>query len=99
MISPTQSFSEGYSGVLVKFYLRSGTTQALANVGVSDGSPLTASQYPDMPPVYKGWMNNSAYFKQEGGGEPQINIGLGRGAGLDIFNDGIVGFDDIAVIP
>lgn len=40
-----------------------------------------------MPTVSKGWKPNNAYFKGEDG---QINIGLGKGKGLDIFNDSIV---------
>ncbi|WHY84549.1 hypothetical protein QNH39_18040 [Neobacillus novalis] len=37
--------------------------------------------------VIKGWTSNHAYFKGEG---DQINIGLGRGAALDIFNKNII---------
>ena len=99
MISPTQSFSEGYKGVLVRFTLRGGTVDSIANVGVSDGSRMVSAAYPDMPPVYTGWKSDAAYFKQEGGAEPQINIGLGKGPGLDAFNDGIVDYDMIAEIP
>ncbi len=99
MISPTQFFSESYSGVLVRFTLKEGTTDAIANVGVSDGSRLVKAAYPDMPPVYRGWMSDAAYFKTEGGAAPQINIGLGKGPGLDAFNDGMVDYDMIAEIP
>lgn len=40
-----------------------------------------------MPTVNKGWHTINVYFKGEGG---QINIGLGRGAELDIFNNNII---------
>jgi hypothetical protein len=45
-----------------------------------------------MPLVSKGWHATSAFFKAEkaAGLAPQINIGLGRGAALDIFNKNIV---------
>jgi hypothetical protein len=38
-------------------------------------------------------MDRAAFFKGEGA---QINIGLGRGPALDTFNDGIIGFGEIA---
>jgi hypothetical protein len=71
---------------------------ALEKAGVSDGTPFTVAAYPDMPLVDKGWKTENAYFKTEtlrgpGGGTKQINIGLGEGPGLNIFNDGIAGFD------
>jgi hypothetical protein len=42
-----------------------------------------------MPQISKGWAATSAFFKGEGS---QINIGLGRGPALDIFNEGMTGF-------
>jgi hypothetical protein len=91
-ISPTQGFSEGYEGTLVKFTLRPGTTSALEGVGVRDTSAITGAAYPDMPAVSSGWTSTSAFFKGEGN---QINIGLGRGNGLDIFNDSIIDFNEV----
>jgi hypothetical protein len=69
---------------------RLGTTDALVNVGVRDTSALAARAFPDMPLESKGWTATSAFFK--GGGE-QINIGLGRGTALDIFNEGLIEFE------
>jgi hypothetical protein len=46
-----------------------------------------------MPLVSSGWTSSSAFFKGEGG---IINIGLGRGTALRMFNDRIVGWD---VVP
>lgn len=43
-----------------------------------------------MPDVGKGWKETSAFFKAEG---EQINIGLGKGKALDIFNQGIQRFE------
>jgi RHS repeat-associated protein len=92
-ISPSGEYASGYEGTTVRFSVRGGTTDALANVGVRDSSALTGAAYPDMPFVSSGWTSSSAFFKGEGG---IINIGLGRGTALDIFNEGIVGWD---VVP
>jgi hypothetical protein len=46
-----------------------------------------------MPLVSSGWTSTSAFFKGEGG---ILNIGLGRGPALDIFNDAILGYE---VVP
>ena len=35
------------------------------------------------------WTSSSAFFRGEG---RIVNIGLGRGTALDIFNDAILGF-------
>jgi RHS repeat-associated protein len=93
-ISPTQAFSEGYTGRLVKFTVRSGTTDKLAQIGVRDASAATRAAFPNMPLVSKGWTRTAAFFKGEGASH--INIGLGRGAALDIFNEGITAFEEIA---
>lgn len=90
--SPTQSFSEDYDGVLVEFQLKPGTIAQLESIGVSDGSPLVRSQYPDMPIGGKGWNREHARFKGEG---TQINIALGKGDALDIFNDNITDYNVI----
>lgn len=86
-LSPTQSFSEGYNGVTVEFKVNSGTTNSLEAIGVRDTGNLTKKVYSDMPTVQKGWASNNAYFKTE---DNQINIGLGNGKALDIFNDNII---------
>jgi hypothetical protein len=69
-----------------------GTTVELAAIGVRYTSELTRAAYPDMPRVTKGWMQTNAFFKAE---EEQINIGLGRGRGLDLFNNNIKGYNVI----
>ncbi|MCU1799160.1 hypothetical protein CUU45_18045 [Pectobacterium polaris] len=87
-ISPTQSFSEGYKGILVRFELKEGTTSLLKEIGVRDMSKVTRS-LSDMPFVNTlkdGWKSSHAYFKGERG---QLNIGLGNGKALDVFNSGI----------
>jgi RHS repeat-associated protein len=94
--SPTKAFSEGYDGVTVEFEMKPGTTQQLADIGVSDGAPHTKSVHPDLPLAEKGWNKTSARFKTESlHGKPQINIQLGRGKGLDVFNSNIVSFKKV----
>lgn len=91
--SPTRSFSESYDGVLVEFRMKPGTLAALEAIGVHDGTALVTGQYPNMPPTGPRWAENNARFKGEKG---QINIALGRGRALDIFNDNIVGFTPLS---
>ena len=91
-ISPSSEFSSAYEGTTVQFSVQPGTTDALANVGVRDTSNLVGAAYPDMPVVQSGWTSSSAFFKGEG---DVINIGLGRGTALDIFNNSIVGFGEV----
>lgn len=88
-ISPSAEFSSAYQGQMVAFSVRPGTTNSLAGVGVRDGSAVTAGAFPNMPMVSSGWTSTSAFFKGEGG---IVNIGLGRGSALDIFNDAIRSF-------
>jgi len=88
-ISPTRAFSESYEGVLVEFQLRPGTAGALRAVGVRDSSKIVREVYEDLPEVTSGWNQSNAFFKGEGG---QVNIGLGRGDALEIFNDNIQGY-------
>ena len=88
-ISPNSSYANTYNGVTVKFTVRNRTVNWLTKIGVKDGSTLVGSMYPSMPMVSKGWMATNAFFKAEQG---IINIGLGYGRALDIFNKGIVMF-------
>ncbi len=91
-ISPTQGFSEGYDGVLVKFKVKKGTTDKLIDIGVRDGSPILADEFPNMSKFTNKWGKNHARFKKEGG---QLNIGLGKEKALNIFNENIVEADVI----
>jgi hypothetical protein len=89
-ISPSQAFSSGYDGVLVEFKVTAGTTSSLQSIGVRDASSLTSNMYGNMPNVSSGWTNSNAFFKAEGS---VINIGLGQGAALDVFNSNIVNYN------
>ncbi|MFE0271759.1 ricin-type beta-trefoil lectin domain protein [Streptomyces sp. NPDC058992] len=86
-ISPTQAFSEAYDGVLVKFTVKPGTTAALQQIGVRDASRATRTKFPNMPLVGKGWRKKNAFFKGEG--DNHINIGLGGGDALKLFNKNV----------
>jgi hypothetical protein len=95
--SPTQAFSNNYDGVTYKFTMKDGTTKALEDIGVRDQSKLVKSTYPNMPEVKSGWNENSAFFKQEKVGKnAQINIGLGKGKGIKIFNENIISFENVS---
>jgi hypothetical protein len=86
-ISPTQAFSEGFDGVLMQFHVKPGTTQALRAIGVRDTSRIVRdSGLGDLPLVSPGWTSGKAFFKGERG---QVNIGLGQGEALNIFNSNI----------
>lgn len=85
-ISPTKAFSSNYDGVMTKITLKPGTVKKLEDVGVRDQSKVTKAAYPEMPVVEGGWGDTNAYFKKEG---TQINIGLGKGKALKIFNKNI----------
>ena len=93
-ISPTREFSANYDGVLIKFQLEKGTTDSLRKIGVRAHGKTSKEALPDLPEVKSRWGNSKALFKPEKG---QINIGLGTGKGLDIFNDSIRGFEVLGV--
>ena len=94
--SPNQLFSESYDGVLVKFYVTTGTIDQLKTYGRTDGSALVLEQFGEMPLATSGWTNDFVRFKKEGGDlTPQVNIQLGRGPGIQIFNDNLVAFEKI----
>lgn len=92
--SPFQAFSEDYDGVLVKLYVKLGTIDDLRVIGRTDDSNLVASQFGDMPQAVSGWTDNFVRFKKEG---TQVNIQLGGGPGIDIFNDNLIAFERVIV--
>jgi hypothetical protein len=65
-------------------------------MGIRDSPAVSLAAYPGMlpsPQSFSGWTRTSACFKGEGG---VLNVGLGRGPALDIFNDAILG---LQVVP
>ncbi|MCP4309497.1 MAG: hypothetical protein GY788_32405, partial [bacterium] len=85
-MSTSEEFASGFNGVLVEFRVQPGTQGALAEVGMRDVSRVATGLYPEMPMVSSGWSSTSAFFKGERG---VLNIGLGNGKALDIFNGAI----------
>jgi len=86
-VSPTKSFSQGYDGELFEIKVKPGTLSQLEEIGVRNA----AREHPlgNLPLVQKGWKAINAFFKVEG---DQMNIGLGNGSALDIFNSSIQHF-------
>lgn len=94
-ISPTKVFSSDYDGVMVRFEVNNGTASMLEKIGLSNGdrAMLARTVYPDMPYVSGvKWSENFVLFKAEGS---QINIGLGKGKALEIFNSNISTFNKV----
>jgi len=77
---------------LVEFKVNAGTTNALQLIGVRDSSNLTGSLYGNMPIVNSGWTSTNAFFNAEGS---VVNIGLGKGIALNIFNNNITSFSTL----
>lgn len=98
-----QAIGYGGDGHVVKFYANHGTLNALESIGVrNDATDRMMGYFPDMPHVttVTGWTQNKAMFKTEGrnlappvGPDGQINVGLGRGPGIDIFNQNLKAFE------
>ncbi|QDX92996.1 hypothetical protein EEL30_12210 [Brevibacillus laterosporus] len=100
-ISPIKGYSAKYDGVLVEFEVAPGTTKALEAIGVRNNAGVVVEKYPNMPEVSKGWNEEKAFFKGEGKkgnkatDKGQINIGLGTGKALEIFNKNIIKFKEV----
>ncbi|MFM2353878.1 MAG: hypothetical protein RLZZ608_1284 [Actinomycetota bacterium] len=87
-ITESAEYALRYGGVTVQFSVVPGTKAALEAIGVRNrGGGEAALQYPDMPVASSGWGQTSALFKGEG---DNVNIGLGAGRALEIFNDAIL---------
>lgn len=103
--SPNQAFSEDYTGYLMKFKVKNGTIDELKDIGVTDGHILVEQQFGNMPTnadIGGGWNQTRARFKVEtlsSTNTPQVNIALGQGDALNIFNDNILEFQLIQINP
>lgn len=98
--SPNISFTNSYDGVLIKFFVNKGTIDKLVKDGISDGANYTKSKFPTLPIPANGykWTKNNSRFKTEGtntSGGPQVNIQLGEGKALEIFNSSILYFEKL----
>lgn len=93
-----QAVGYGGDGHVLKFYVDKGTLNALENIGVrNDGSARILGYFSDMPSVttVSKWTESRALFKTEGAkhGIEQINIGLGKGSAIEIFNSNLKAFE------
>jgi hypothetical protein len=84
-VTTDRAVAETYSGVTMKIEVKAGTTSQLEKIGVRNAA--AAHPYPNMPLVGKGWMERKAFFKLE---DDILNIGLGNGNALNIFNCNVV---------
>nr|WP_315047203.1 hypothetical protein [uncultured Leptotrichia sp.] len=95
--SPNLGFTDSYDGIQLKFYTKQGTINEMEKIGIRSEGHLAKEKYPDMPRASKGWGLENVQFKQEGEGNPQINIQLGKecGKGLEIFNQNLKKYEVI----
>lgn len=97
MPTPKRSMGTRCRNSAGEFQLAPGTTDALKGIGVVKGRKSKMG----LPPAKSGWMENNAMFKVEGSktvGARQLNIGLGRGKALELFNDSIWGSKTIGAV-
>ncbi|WPO68375.1 RHS repeat-associated core domain-containing protein [Acinetobacter haemolyticus] len=96
MISPTLAYAEKYRGVTVEFIIDSKFYDNYLNIAARDSSKkvLAIPQYANLPPAKGGWwMDNALSIKSEKG---IISLGLGRGPGLELFNNSIIRFREVS---
>lgn len=107
--SPNSVFSQPYTGnggVLIKMWVEQGTIDKLKTIGLRSDpkiSPLLKSTFGELPFLPAGWSSQSGWFKdfarfkvESNATVPsQVNIQLGTGKGLDIFNDALIYFEKI----
>ena len=102
--SPNISFVQNYDGVLVKFYVEPGTIEKLKAVGTTahknPDHSLVLGTFGSLPHGSSGWHPTKVRFKVEENKNvnpffDQINIQLGSGYGLDIFNDNLLFFEKL----
>ena len=88
--SPTQAFSESYEGVLVQFKVKRGTIERLEEIGIAARNHKDVLlKHPNLKPDISPWNTQFARFKLEKG---QVNIALGQGEALKIFNESVIEF-------
>ena len=102
--SPNISFVQNYDGILVKFYVEPGTIEKLKAIGTTahknPDHSLVLGTFGSLPHGSSGWHPTKVRFKVEENKNvtpffDQINIQLGSGKGLDIFNDNLLFFEKL----
>ena len=88
--SPTLDFSEKYEDYLIQFKVKRGTIKQLEKIGVAARNHREILRlYPSLGKDIAPWSEESARFKLE---RNQVNICLGKGRALELFNDNIIEF-------
>uniref|UniRef100_UPI00259B8887 hypothetical protein n=1 Tax=uncultured Prevotella sp. TaxID=159272 RepID=UPI00259B8887 len=88
--SPTLDFSGKYEGYLVQFKVKRGTIKQLEKIGVAARNHREVLRlYPSLGKDIASWSEEFARFKLE---RNQVNIALGKGRALELFNDNIIEF-------
>ena len=91
-ITQNFSYSSGYQekhgGMTVEIKTKPGTLRVLEQIGVKNNSAsIIDDLYPNMKQTFPGWEKmGRVQFKEE---KSQITINLGKGSGLEIFNQRI----------
>lgn len=83
----SKAYARRYSGKTFRIQINAESTVSLEKIGGRGASK--AHTMPYLPKVAKGWKSSNAYFKVEG---TNLNIGLGDGKALNIFNTNIKTF-------
>ena len=82
---------------MVQFKVKRGTIDELRNIGIAArNNEEVLSQFPELKPDISPWNKKFARFKLE---NDQVNIALGRGTALKIFNDNLIEFELIQINP
>lgn len=84
------AFSENYEGYLVQFKMKRGTIEQLENIGIAgENNKMVLRKHQNLKQDISPWNENYSRFKLEKG---QVNIALGKGKALDLFNNNIEEF-------
>lgn len=99
-ISPNLAYAQGtYKGVTVEFQINPQFYDQMLKIATRDTSKAVSSfpQYASLPINRSGWGSSSVLIKSEEYGVSGgiISIGLGRGKGLDLFNQNIIRFKEV----
>lgn len=81
---------------MVQFKVKRGTIDELRNIGIAaEDNKIVLRQFPGLKSDISPWNNKFARFKLEKG---QVNIALGNGSALEIFNSNLLEFVKIKEI-
>lgn len=102
-LSPLESYSQRYTGALVKLTVKKGTSSQLQEIGIAADS-ISSQKFPNMPKEAYNWSQTHARFKVEASGNTHYNDGngvmntqLGKGNALKIFQDNLISYELIRI--